>query len=127
MKINFQFYSQLIATISLVFSIFITTAESLWPNFSSERCGSGKLKYLTGDALADSTSCIGPNGLPYPSSTINRAFGGSSRKGRQSQFQTTLDPIVMQSTLLSAYKDANEDLSLTTRQGLSFLLYNHRD
>lgn len=110
----------LIATISLIISIFITTAESLWPNFSSEKCnGGGKLKYLSGDALTDTTNCIGPNGLPYPSSTISRAFGGSSRKGRQSHFQTTLDPIVMQSTLLSAYKEANEETSFNMRQGRS--------
>jgi hypothetical protein len=124
-KINFQFASQLIATISLIISIFITTAESLWPNLSTDKCsgvGGGNLKYLSGDALTDSPNCIGPNGLPYPSSTIGRAFGGSSRKGRS--HTSTVDPIVMQSTLLSAYKEANEeDLSTNLRQGMCHFLY----
>lgn len=123
-KINFQFVSQLIATISLIISIFITTAESLWPNLSTDKCsggGGGKLKYLSGDALTDSLNCIGPNGLPYPSSTIGRAFGGSTRKGR-SHVSATVDPIVMQSTLLNAYKEANEeDLSTNMRQGMCHL------
>ncbi|XP_070509712.1 uncharacterized protein [Chironomus tepperi] len=112
----------LIATISLIISIFITTAESLWPNLSTEKCsggGGGNLKYLSGDALTDSLNCIGPNGLPYPSSTIGRAFGGSSRKGR-SHVSATVDPIVMQSTLLNAYREANdEELSTNMRQGRS--------
>jgi hypothetical protein len=113
---NFQFLffgalSQILATISLLLSISITSSQSLWPNYSAERCNGGnKLKYLSGDALTDPSNCIGPNGQPYPASTINRAFsGGSSRKGRQSQLPTTLDPMLMQSTLLNAYREANDE------------------
>ncbi|KAG5678254.1 hypothetical protein PVAND_007946 [Polypedilum vanderplanki] len=104
-----------IATIGLILiSICTTTADSLWPDFTTERCsGGGKLKYLSGDALTDNVGCIGPNGLPYPSSTISRAFGGSARKGRQSNFPSTLDPMVMQSTLLSAYREANDEPSMS--------------
>lgn len=76
------------------------------------------MKYISGDALTDSSNCVGPNGQPYPASTINRAFsGGSSRKGRQSQFPTTVDPMLMQSTLLSAYREANDEPTVGARNG----------
>lgn len=120
-----QFF-QLITALSIVLGAFSTTAQSLWPSLS-EKCGGGgggKLKYLSGDALTDSLNCVGPNNLPYPHAMINRAFsnGGSSRKGRQSHFtQPTLDPAVMQSTLLSAYKEVNDEPSLT-RQGKNLKL-----
>lgn len=119
----FNFYfgalSQILTTISLLLSISITSSQSLWPNYSAEKCNDGnKLKYLSGDALTDHSNCIGPNGLPYPASTINRAFsGGSSRKGRQSQFPNTLDPMLMQSTLLNAYREANEEPVIGARNG----------
>lgn len=110
---------QLIATLGLLLGVFSSSAESLWPN-TAEKCnGNGsKLKYLTGDALKDSQGCIGPNNIPYPHSTINRAFnnGGSSRKGRQSHLPTTVDPMVMQSTLLAAYREVNDE-SPSTRHG----------
>lgn len=109
---------QLIATLGVLIGLFSSSAQSLWPSLSEKCIGNGsKLKYLSGDALIDSPGCLGPNNVPYPSSTINRAFnGGSSRKGRQSQYSTTLDPIVMQSTLLNAYREVNDD-SPTTRHG----------
>jgi hypothetical protein len=101
--------------------VFTSPVHSLWPNLA-EKCNGGgaKLKYLSGDALKDSTNCIGPNNLPYPSSTINRAFSsGSSRKGRQSQFKpATLDPMLMQSTLLNAYREVNDEPS-NSRHGKS--------
>lgn len=117
---NFLRRFQLIATLGIILSVFSSTALSLWPNIA-EKCNGGggaKLKYLSGDALTDSTNCIGPNNQPYPSSTINRAFSsGSSRKGRQSQFKpATLDPMLMQSTLLNAYREVNDEPS-STRHG----------
>lgn len=120
-----RFRFQLLTTLSLLLGVFSSSAQSLWPSYSAEKCsGTGsKLKYLSGDALIDSPHCVGPTNLPYPSSTINRAFnGGSSRKGRQSHMPTTLDPIVMQSTLLNAYREVNEDQP-STRHG-EFV--NHR-
>lgn len=118
------FFLQLITALSFILGAFSTTAQSLWPNLS-DKCGSGgggKLKYLSGDALTDSLNCIGPNHLPYPHAMINRAFSnsGTSRRGRQSSHftQPTLDPVVMQSTLLNAYKEVNgESSSSLTRQG----------
>lgn len=109
---------QLIATLGVLIGVFSSSTQSLWPGLAEKCAGNGsKLKYLSGDALIDSPGCLGPNSLPYPSSTINRAFnGGSSRKGRQSQHATTLDPIVMQSTLLNAYREVNDD-SPATRHG----------
>lgn len=68
--------------------------------------------------MTDTSNCLGPNGLPYPSSTINRAFSGSSsRKGRQSQFSATVDPMLMQSALLNAYREANEEPETSVRNG----------
>ena len=102
---------QLIATLGVLLGIFSSTAQSLWPDLSEKCQGNGsKLKYLSGDALIDSPNCMGPKNLPYPSATINRAFsGGSSRKGRQTGFPTTVDPMVMQSTLLNVYREVNDD------------------
>lgn len=129
---------QLIAALSFILSAFSTTAQSLWPSLEDNKCGGdtgGKLKYLSGDALTDSLNCIGPNHLPYPHAMINRAFSNSgssssSRRGRQSsQFtQPTLDPVLMQSTLLNAYKEVNGDepSSSSARQGkvkLQYLLF----
>jgi hypothetical protein len=116
---EFWFFFQLIATLGILLGVFSSTAQSLWPNLG-EKCNGGgaKLKYLSGDALIDSTNCVGPNNIPYPSSTINRAFSsGSSRKGRQSQLKpSTVDPMVMQSTLLNAYREVNDEPS-STRHG----------
>jgi hypothetical protein len=112
------FFLQLLATFSIFLSVLTTSSslESLWPNYSLEKCsGGGKLKYISGDALSDPSNCLGPNGLPYPSATISRAFSGSSRKGRQSQFPSTVDPMVMQSALLNAYREANDE-PVNTRQ-----------
>jgi hypothetical protein len=110
---------QLIATLGLLIGVFCSTAQSLWPHLS-EKCNGGgaKLKYLSGDALIDSTNCLGPNNIPYPSATIGRAFSsGSSRKGRQSQLKpSTVDPMLMQSTLLNAYREVNDEPS-STRHG----------
>jgi hypothetical protein len=119
---------QLIATLGVLLGVFSSTAQSLWPNLGEKCSGGGgaKLKYLSGDALIDTPGCLGPNNIPYPSSTINRAFsGGSSRKGRQSQLPTTLDPMVMQSTLLNAYREVNDDSSSNTRHGESEKKYFH--
>jgi len=117
--------TNLIATLGILLGIFSSSAQSLWPNLAEKCQGTGsKLKYLSGDALIDSPNCIGPKNLPYPSGTINRAFnGGSSRKGRQSGFPSTLDPIVMQSTLLAAYKEVNDDHP-NTRHGRSLNAQN---
>lgn len=103
----------------MALGVFSTTAESLWPNIEHKCTGNGsKLKYLSGDALTDSPNCLGPNSKPYPSTTISRAFsGGSSRKGRQSSFPSTIDPLVMQSTLLNAYRNVNDDTESNTRHG----------
>lgn len=105
--------TNLIATIGILLGVFSSTAQSLWPNLEGKCSGTGSsLKYLSGDALLDSPNCIGPNNVPYPSSTISRAFsGGSSRKGRQSHLPTTVDPMVMQSTLLQVYREVNDDQS----------------
>lgn len=103
----------------MLLSAFSVATESLWPNVDQKCTGNGaKLKYLSGDALTDSPNCLGPNSVPYPSTTISRAFsGGSSRKGRQSHFPSTIDPMVMQSTLINAYRNVNDESDSNTRHG----------
>ncbi|EAT34653.1 AAEL013120-PA [Aedes aegypti] len=98
----------------LLFYIDITRAtQSLWPNFQTEKCSSGgSLKYISGNALTDSPNCLGPNNAPYPSNVVARTFSnwnpsGSSRRGRMSQLPT-LDPKVMQQTLMQTYSDVND-------------------
>lgn len=112
-----QFF-QIIAILGILLGVLSSSAQSLWPNLHDKCSGTGsKLKYLSGDALLDSPSCIGPNDLPYPSATINRAFnGGSSRKGRHTLHPSTVDPMVMQSTLLNAYREVNDETT-NTRHG----------
>ncbi|XP_055610632.1 uncharacterized protein LOC129757434 [Uranotaenia lowii] len=89
-------------------------AQSLWPHLSADKCsGSGTFKYISGNALTDSPNCVGPNNAPYPSGLVARTFSnnwnpsGSSRRGRMSQLPT-VDPKIMQRTLLQVYGDANE-------------------
>lgn len=59
-----------IVSIYLVISLHKLTvhgAQPLWPG--NEKCSGNSainLKYLSGDALTDSTDCLGPNNLPYP-------------------------------------------------------------
>lgn len=104
---------------SILFLVLMYTETangSLWPSEYSAgkqvKCsGSASLKYLSGDALTDAPNCLGPNNAPYPSAAIARTFtnwSGSSRRGRQSKFDSpALDPIVTSSLLLKAYSDAN--------------------
>lgn len=66
-----MFYSQIFAVIFVLITFTQTklahATQSLWPGYSQEKCsGSQGLKYLSGDALVDSTNCIGPNNAPYP-------------------------------------------------------------
>ncbi|XP_055629786.1 uncharacterized protein LOC129770760 [Toxorhynchites rutilus septentrionalis] len=104
--------AQLITVLSTCTQI-ILAAQSLWPNLSTEKCSTGgSLKYISGNALTDSPTCLGPNNAPYPSNVVARTFSnwnsnGSSRRGRMSQ-PPTLDPKLMQRALLQAYGDANE-------------------
>lgn len=98
---------------------------SLWGGFDSEgaeKCSSSVgLKYISGDALRDSTDCIGPNNVPYPSATVARTFSGwsgvNNRRGRQSKFSQTMDPAVTQSALLRAYSEMNDDAPAHSRFG----------
>lgn len=56
----------------------------------------------------------------FSSSLVARTFsnwGGSSRRGRQSKFPTTLDPLVTQSALLRAYQEVNDDNTEIHRSG----------
>ncbi|XP_038121872.1 uncharacterized protein LOC6034611 [Culex quinquefasciatus] len=107
----------------LTFTQIARAAQSLWPNLPSsveqhqtllEKCSSsGNLKYISGNALTDSPNCLGPNNAPYPSAAVSRTFSswnpsGSSRRGRMSA-PPTLDPKLMQRTLLQAYGDVNEN------------------
>ncbi|KAL1454945.1 hypothetical protein WDU94_009073, partial [Cyamophila willieti] len=74
-----------------------------------------KLKYVWGDALTDSSNCLGPKGTSYPTSTISKIFRrsqgwGSSRKGRS---YGTIDPMITQKNLLKNYQAMN-DIDQTT-------------
>lgn len=106
----------------MLLSVCSVATESLWANMDQKCTGNGaKLKYLSGDALTDSPNCLGPNSMPYPSTTISRAFnGGSSRKGRQSHFPSTIDPLVMQAKLLNTYRNINDESESNTRHGKLF-------
>ncbi|XP_058461653.1 uncharacterized protein LOC131436766 [Malaya genurostris] len=107
-------YSRVQICVLVLTCIQITrAAQALWPNLATEKCSSsGNLKYISGNALTDSSNCIGPNNAPYPASVVSRTFSswspsGSSRRGRMSQ-PPTVDPKLMQRTLLQVYGDANE-------------------
>lgn len=83
-----------------------------------QSCSGGKgLKYISGDALADGTNCVGPNNQPYPKELISRMFTkrdfGNARQGRMaaSAFKETMDPALAQSALLRAYAEANGEQS----------------
>ena len=41
-----------------------------------------KLKYLSGDAMTDSKTCLGPHGEKYPHKEIERQISGINRQGR---------------------------------------------
>lgn len=47
---------------------YTEAVQQLWPGtIGQEKCTSGRgLKYISGDALTDSPTCIGPNSAPYP-------------------------------------------------------------
>lgn len=64
----FLIYLQSLAVLILFTYITqLTKAQSLWPNFSFEKCSVGNgLKYISGNALTDSPNCVGPNSAPYP-------------------------------------------------------------
>lgn len=83
------------------------------------RChGGSSLQYLTGDALTDPISCIGPNGQMYPHDEVSRlvrkeSFHSSdSRRGKalfsSSVSPSTMDPRLTQKKLLEAYSEARE-------------------
>ncbi|XKL61333.1 hypothetical protein PGB90_008390 [Kerria lacca] len=96
------------------------------------KCGAHgqNLKYVWGDALVDSSDCIGINDAPYPSSAIARMFRKSwitsSRSGRSFN---AFDPTVTKQILLRNYKD-NQDLN---NKGQEMTLsrtrrdFNHKD
>ncbi|KAL0266295.1 UNVERIFIED_CONTAM: hypothetical protein PYX00_008882 [Menopon gallinae] len=95
--------------------IFFCLAAQSIASQSKESCSS-HLKYLYGDALTDDPDCIGPNGLAYPKEFIARTFTNkdwpnnylqSNRRGRLMS-QQTLDPRIVQKTLLNNYLTANE-------------------
>lgn len=117
-----------IVTVCLIFTIYpltVHSTQSLWSDYSSSQpCSSGSnLKYLSGDALLDSPSCIGPNNAPYPSAAVARTFNsnwnaGATRRGRMSQLPT-LSPSVTQNVLLKAYGEANNEETHGSRYGRS--------
>ncbi|XP_063698029.1 uncharacterized protein LOC134828967 [Culicoides brevitarsis] len=104
-------------------------AQSIWETITTShrasrtqatshtKCGNKNgLKYLSGDALTDDLSCVGPDNMPYPASAISRMYGNwngnggsSSRRGRNSKFATTMDPNLTKKALLSAYRAANDE------------------
>ncbi|XP_067643770.1 uncharacterized protein [Eurosta solidaginis] len=114
-----------VGIIVIALSIHISGA-TLWPSFNSEnaeKCAGGAgLKYLSGDALIDSSDCLGPNNTPYPSAAVARTFSnwnGNSRRGRQSKFPSSLDPAITKSALLRAYDEVNNDVPSNNRYGRS--------
>lgn len=65
-------FTTLVLTSSSVAAASSRSGHSLWTDLSafeqpSVQCSNGaNLKYLSGDALSDSPSCLGPNNTPYP-------------------------------------------------------------
>jgi len=68
-----------------------------------------KLKYLSGDAMTDSKTCLGPHGEKYPHKEIERQISGINRQGRSgkslfSEQTETADPWATHRNLLRAYE-----------------------
>ncbi|XP_022899920.1 uncharacterized protein [Onthophagus taurus] len=102
-------------------TILISTLTQTLGKLPTKCQGGNGLKYLWGDALSDSSDCLGPNNLPYPSSAINRSFKssnvwtGSSRVGRFASH--VMDPEVTRKALLAAHQRTFDDSSSMTRSG----------
>ncbi|XP_058801992.1 uncharacterized protein LOC131670416 [Phymastichus coffea] len=85
--------------------------------YAATKCqGTGLgLKYVWGDALTDSTDCLGPNNMQYPTGAIARNFKstwpGSSRTARHYQ-PRTIDPELTRQALLNNYRAAHGDYSI---------------
>jgi len=101
----------------IFFSTFITSSAFL-------RCrGSSSLQYITGDALTDPTSCIGPNGQIYPHEEVSNLVNQEKPQRRRGKTlfsdPSTLDPRETQRKLLSAYSQSREGglLSRAKREG----------
>ncbi|XP_034938411.1 uncharacterized protein [Chelonus insularis] len=117
----------LYSTVRSLFSFFLIILISQDLVKASQKCkGNGVgLKYLWGDALTDSSDCIGPNNIPYPSAAITRSFKslwtGNSRTGRAFSQNRVTDPEVTRQTLLHNYKVSRDDYTLSNdRNGRSF-------
>jgi len=100
-----------------VFSLLLLLSCSILPCSCLLRCqGSPSLQYLTGDALTDPASCLGPEGQFYPHQEVAKMVNEDTRKGREgrrgkalfSNTPTTIDPSVTQQKLLQAYSNARE-------------------
>ncbi|XP_014220404.1 uncharacterized protein LOC106648209 [Trichogramma pretiosum] len=93
---------------------------------AASKCQGSGLKYVWGDALTDSTDCLGPNNMQYPTGAIARTFKnvwpGSSRTARHYQDRETIDPEITRQTLLQNYKAASGDhhIASSTRIGRSY-------
>lgn len=99
----------------LVVQIFVF-GLSLDSAFSEHRCSkSGRLQYLSGDALKDSSSCIGPDGSPYPGQEVEKFVRGYRKEGRQGRsFQSGVqNPLETREELLRAYKMSKLGLNPT--------------
>lgn len=73
----FSFLLQILAiytviTLNTIGAKASVRTQQLWSNYPTERCSTdSSLKYLSGNALADTTNCLGPNDAPYPTYVYN--------------------------------------------------------
>ncbi|XP_011693860.1 PREDICTED: uncharacterized protein LOC105453523 [Wasmannia auropunctata] len=108
--------------LGLIFIIIAVTYA-----YGRECDGNGmKFAYMRGDALTDSTDCLGPNNMPYPTAAVSRLAKnlwttGSSRTGRSHQ-PRTIDPELTRQALLHNYKVAHGGYSIagSSRNGRAF-------
>ncbi|XP_011500995.1 PREDICTED: uncharacterized protein LOC105364700 isoform X2 [Ceratosolen solmsi marchali] len=108
--------------------LMLTASQSTHAAKRCEGTGLG-LKYIWGDALIDSTDCLGPNNLQYPTTSIARNFknmwSGNARTARHYQTRT-IDPEITRQALLNKYRLAHGEYSIgnNSRSARSFSTKN---
>ncbi|CAH0769293.1 unnamed protein product [Bemisia tabaci] len=118
-----------IKILKILSAVSIAVRATLLEGSSSrgQKCvGNGeKLKYLWGDALTDTSNCIGPNNAPYPYSIISKTFRRNqmSRMGRSFN---AVDPLLTSRSLLKNY-ELNNQLQEDVTISRSRRDYSHRD
>lgn len=89
----------------VTYAILFTCWTSWMVDAELGLCGSGAgLKYLSGDALSSSLSCLGPDNTPYPTFAVEQSLKSRSRTGRANK---VIDPLETRQTLLKFYEQAN--------------------